>query len=416
MGPLLRRLERRLIDDPVLIDTHEVMGDTACWVAGGWIRDRAIGRQPPDLDLVVAGDAAAAETPARRLGRAHGVHAHLLGRPPRAVWRVQADSLHAEIWPLGDLTPEDDAARRDFTCNALLWRLPKGPLIDPCGGLGDIHQQILRAVGRGNLVADPVRLLRAPRLTTSLNGFSIEQQTASWIAELASHLARSPRERIGAEFQTMAAGTGAGHGFELAHELGLLGPAGPQGHYDPDVTALKRLTGALPHPVPAAARAAGGAAILAWLVNAWGVATAHELAPYAWGRKTVQVLLRTVNSLDATWAMPLSSAADRRQSIAHAAGAFPALLALAGASDPMADIHAPFWRRFWRQWRRSGAAILGARSPLDAEEVATISGLEPGPALGRSMQALHTAVVRSEVRSRSGARKWLRAYSVGSSV
>lgn len=393
--------------------TYELIGETPCWVAGGWIRDRVIGRLPPDLDLVITGDSTSAEAPAQRLGRVHGVRAHLLGTPPRAVWRIQSASFRVELWPLGDLTPEEDAIRRDFTCNALLWRLPNGPLLDPCGGLCDIHDKTVRAVSRDNLVADPVRLLRGPRFVASLPGFLVERQTASWIGELAPLLEKAPKERLGAELLTMASGPDAGRGIMLAHDLGLLGAAGPHRHYEPDLDALRRLTGTLPHPVPAAARAAGGNVLLAWLLSAWGVRTAHGLAPYAWARPMVQDLVRAVGRRQDALKLVASAPADRREVIARAAQAFPVVLALAAATDPMAEAHALSWRRWWRQWLRSGSAILEARSPIGPEEVATTLGLQPGPELGHVLRDLHTAVIRSEIRSASGARKWLRAYSGG---
>jgi hypothetical protein len=101
--------------------------------------------------------------------------------------------------------------------------------------------------------------------------------------------------------------------------------------------------------------------------------------------------------------------ATRRQLIAEAGHSFPVVLAWAAATASTVDAHA--WRRWWRQWQRSGQSILDAETPLDGREVAALLGVEGGPALGAALKALRLAVVRNEVRSPAGARRWLRSYS-----
>ncbi len=139
-----------LRSDAVMMGVWQDMGRPPCFVAGGYLRDRLLGRPSTDLDFTLPGSVESVAEPARRLALARGTRPHLLGRAPRAVWRIDTDDLTVELWPLGSLTIEDDILRRDFTCNALVWRVPDGPLIDHVGGLDDLRSRRLTAVSRGN--------------------------------------------------------------------------------------------------------------------------------------------------------------------------------------------------------------------------------------------------------------------------
>ncbi len=142
---------RVLRDDPLLIRVWGDLGrPVRCAVAGGYLRDRLLGRTSNDLDLTIDGDTAGAARPAKRLAKALGVRAHLLGTAPHEIWRIETSSIKVELWPLGGLTREEDIRRRDFSCNALSWELPDGPLVDLAGGLDDLRSGRLRAISRAN--------------------------------------------------------------------------------------------------------------------------------------------------------------------------------------------------------------------------------------------------------------------------
>ena len=122
-----------LQDNPLLRRVWEGLGRPSGYLAGGFLRDHLLGRYSTDLDLTLEGSVDDAAGPARRLGDTLGVRAHLLGQPPRCVWRIESDDTKVELWPLGSLSLDDDILRRDFKCNALAWKLPDGPLIDKVG-------------------------------------------------------------------------------------------------------------------------------------------------------------------------------------------------------------------------------------------------------------------------------------------
>ena len=397
--------------DLLLRGVWEGLGTPECHITGGYVRDRLLGRESIDLDLVLPGDIEAAAGPARRLAARLDTRAHVLGSDANRVWRIECPEIKIELWPLGDLRPDDDIKRRDFSCNALFWQLPDGPLDDRIGGREDLETGVIRALSRQNLEDDPVRLVRAPRFLAQLEGFRLEPQTASWIAGLAPAVADAPRERIGQELLKLLAAPGAAAGLRSLLELGLLEPTAPEaarcdrswieGH----LSAATRLSGSAPHPVAASIRVGDNAPHLALLFRAWGCPDADALAPFAWSRPERRHAARAAALLEHALKTVEASAADRRSFIHSAGTAFPATLALGAAVDP----HRP-WVRWWRLWRESGQELVSPDPLLTGAEIASILEIEPGPELGRAIEALTEARVRGEVRSAGGAKRWLRSW------
>lgn len=95
-------------------------------------------------------------------------------------------------------TVEEDARRRDFTCNAVFYNPETTELVDFTGGLDDIKARTLRMIGdpKERFIEDPIRILRAVRLSHKLK-FSIEPETRAAIFECAAELKKSvlPRRR-----------------------------------------------------------------------------------------------------------------------------------------------------------------------------------------------------------------------------
>ena len=402
-----------LRSDRLLMDAWRDMGQPPCFVAGGYLRDRLLGRPSSDLDFTLPGTVDSVAAPARRLAAARGARPHLLGKPPRAVWRVDAGGLTVELWPLGALTIEDDIRRRDFTCNALVWRLPGGPVIDLVGGLDDLASGRLVAVSRGNLEDDPLRLLRAARFLAQLPFLELDRPTASLLRELAPSLALAPRARVGHELRLLLAAPGAERGVRSLLELGTFTTAAPAGS-SPDLAwmadhaaALGRLAGTRRHPVPTAVAEAGMAAPLALLLRGFGCPDDRSVAEYSWPHGERATASRVSRLLERAVAAVDGGVVQRRELIHLAGFGFPALLAAAAAiagADPPAGYR---WRRWWAQWRRHGALLASPPALLPADEVAARCGLGPGPGLGRALRRLQLAQIRGEVRSAAGARRWL---------
>jgi tRNA nucleotidyltransferase (CCA-adding enzyme) len=76
-----------------------------------------------------------------------------------------------------------DLYRRDFTINALAWRLTPSaepPLLDLFGGLLDLQNQQIRVLHANSFIDDPTRIFRGARFAVRL-GFEFESQSAAYI-------------------------------------------------------------------------------------------------------------------------------------------------------------------------------------------------------------------------------------------
>jgi tRNA nucleotidyltransferase/poly(A) polymerase len=390
------------------------MGEPRCFLTGGYLRDRILGRDSADIDLSVEGDAEAVAGPARRLGRELGRRPHLLGQPPRSVWRLETATVKVELWPLGDLDLEADVLRRDFSCNALAWHVPDGPLVDLVGGVADLDNHRLRAISFSALENDPIRLLRGVRLYGQLSGFELEATTRVWIGELAGRLVSSPRERVGQELVSLLESPRAVDALTAMDALGLTAPAAPsgaavdQGWLAGRRRALTALTEPAAHPVPDAVREAGRSARLGLLLQAWGVPSQRALSPYGWPRQLREQAGRAAAAVDSLRSALHAEAARRRELIHRIGEAWVAALALVAAGcDSPAEARA--WRRWWQIWRRGGRCLLAPPPLLSTSEVAREAGVEAGPELGRLLVELRRAQVRGEVRSAGGARRLIRS-------
>jgi len=181
-------------------------GGQRAWLVGGPVRDLALGRTPGDLDM------ASGLTPERiealferttAVGKAFGtVVVHHEGRDVQLTTfrREQgfSDARRPDV-VLYTERLEEDARRRDFTCNALYLDPLDDELRDPEGGLRDIGARRLRAVGdpRARFAEDGLRLVRLARFAASLD-FEVDPATLAAAATSASALVGvSPERRLG---------------------------------------------------------------------------------------------------------------------------------------------------------------------------------------------------------------------------
>jgi tRNA nucleotidyltransferase/poly(A) polymerase len=198
---------------------RSALGDEACWIVGGAVRDRLRGEAAvADFDLVVAGDVRQA---ARRLGRAAGAAAFALS-DAFGAWRVVARSgaWHADLNPLRGEHIEDDLRLRDFTVNALAEPLMGGDLVDPLGGVRDLELGRLRLAAADSLESDPLRAVRLVRLTCEL-GLKPDPAAIDAARAVAPRVAVVAGERVYAELQRILASEQATSGVRLLGELEL---------------------------------------------------------------------------------------------------------------------------------------------------------------------------------------------------
>jgi poly(A) polymerase len=194
------------------------LGGERAWLVGGATRDRLLGRETADLDVVVDGDPARA---AGAVARAAGRAACFALSEDFGAWRVVArdHSWQLDVEPLRGGSLEADLALRDFTVNAIAEPLQGGTPIDPLGGIEDLAQGRLRMAGPGAFAEDPLRVLRLARVAVELD-LAPEPDTAACAAAHVSELASVSAERVFMELRRILAARSARRGLEMLGELG----------------------------------------------------------------------------------------------------------------------------------------------------------------------------------------------------
>lgn len=182
------------------------------FAVGGCVRDSILGKIPSDWDI------ATSATPTEILdvfsdfttiptGFKHGTITVLSCGIPVEVttYRIDgkyADNRHPESVTFSRVLA-DDLSRRDFTVNAMAYN-PKLGLLDLFCGCNDLHNKILRCVGKPEkrFTEDALRIMRALRFSAVL-GFEIEPQSAKAIKSCAHLLKSIAAERIRVEFSKL---------------------------------------------------------------------------------------------------------------------------------------------------------------------------------------------------------------------
>ena len=194
----------------------EAAGHRALFV-GGCVRNALMGVPVADVDIATDARPEAvtrlAEAAGLRVvptGIEHGTVTVIAQGVPHEVTTfrrdVETDGRRAVVAFSQDVA--EDAARRDFTMNAL-YADARGNLIDPLGGMPDLVARRLRFVGDAHqrIREDYLRILRFFRFHAHYGdpnqGMDAEALAAS--AELAEGLDGLPRERIGAEMRKLLA-------------------------------------------------------------------------------------------------------------------------------------------------------------------------------------------------------------------
>lgn len=175
------------------------------YLIGGYLRDLLLGRVSPDVDFVLEGDAAAyARYIADALGCSFFVLDKTLGTS-RIVAREDGEVRTIDLALLRGGDINSDLRLRDLTIDAMALDLKDfvakkvakvpGDLIDPFGGWRDLSEKRIEAVSNSAFLDDPLRLIRAFRLSASID-FKISDRTLKLIKDFAYLIPQSSAERV----------------------------------------------------------------------------------------------------------------------------------------------------------------------------------------------------------------------------
>ena len=212
---------------------------------GGCVRDAVIGRKISDIDLATDAPPARVmellETAGLKVvptGLAHGTVTAVSGGAPYEITTlrhdVETDGRRAVVAFTDDW--EADAARRDFTMNALSLE-PGGLLHDPFGGIQDLRAGRVRFVGdaRQRLREDVLRLLRYFRFFAHYGRPPPDGDALAACREMAHLLLRLSAERVRVELLKLLAAPDPAPVVRLMRDEGVLD------HFLAQATAIDRL-------------------------------------------------------------------------------------------------------------------------------------------------------------------------------
>ncbi|HEV8320211.1 MAG TPA: hypothetical protein VG389_01255, partial [Myxococcota bacterium] len=146
---------------------------------------------------------------------------------PALAERAPRDLLIREDNVFG--TEEEDARRRDFTCNALFYDLRRNAILDYVGGVADVERRVIRTIGDPNirLAEDPVRILRAVRFGARL-GLQIEPRTFAAMKRVGPELAKCAAPRLLEELLRILRSPHAADAWRLLEQCGALAVCFPE--------------------------------------------------------------------------------------------------------------------------------------------------------------------------------------------
>ena len=220
--------------DPVVLDLGQRFVDAGFELSlvGGPVRDLFLGRVSPDLDFTT--DATPDQTLSIikrwadnfwEIGRAFGT----IGMK-KSGFQIEITTYRAEAYDADSRKPAvafgssllDDLLRRDFTINAMALRLPSLELVDPFGGVRDLHASVLATPGapESSFSDDPLRMMRAARFAAQL-GVAVHDDVRLAMSGMAERIKIISAERVREELVKLINGAHPRAGIDLLVETGL---------------------------------------------------------------------------------------------------------------------------------------------------------------------------------------------------
>ena len=262
VGPDGHGINPALVDERAVgvVRTLKEAGYEA-YVVGGAVRDLLLGLKPKDFDVATNATPEQVKALFRRafiIGRRFRIVHVVFGRGREhevievSTFRAYLDNSAAEAVSGNERTakgqlasmkhavdasgrvlrdnvwgPQDeDAARRDFTVNAMYYDPETRVVVDYHGGIQDAQKKLLRMIGDAptRYREDPVRIIRAVRFGAKLAGlgFKLEPKTAKPLVEAKALLADVPQSRL---FDEMLKLLQTGHALASVEQLRKLGLA-----------------------------------------------------------------------------------------------------------------------------------------------------------------------------------------------
>jgi poly(A) polymerase len=252
-----RHADTGLVRHDVALDENLIDADAAkivrrleragfeAYLVGGCVRDLLLQKTPKDFDIATSArpeDVRSLFRNCRIIGRrfrlahvmfgAHKVIEVATFRRNPELESADDDHEDTELLIRNDNLfgeAHEDAARRDFTINALFYDLDRHQVLDWCGGMADVTARRLRTIGDAPIRfrEDPVRILRAIKFAARLD-VGIDADVYESMVQHRDELEKAARPRIFEEVLRFLRGGAAHRSLWLLWELGALATMLPE--------------------------------------------------------------------------------------------------------------------------------------------------------------------------------------------
>ncbi|MCF6278394.1 MAG: HD domain-containing protein, partial [Anaerolineales bacterium] len=233
---------QKLFGSP-LLDTviQAVSPQQPLYLIGGAVRDALLGKSSHDLDFGLPGDAMrVARQVAKRIGAAFFPLDDKRGTARLVLLDEDGSRQILDFAAFRGNDLETDLRGRDFTLNAIAYDLHAQTVLDPLGGVADLHAKQLRLCAASSLDDDPVRVLRAVRQAADF-GFHILPETRAAMKNAVPALKNVSAERQRDELFRILEGRQPATAFQALEMLGVFKA------FLPELAALKDLLQSPPH-------------------------------------------------------------------------------------------------------------------------------------------------------------------------
>ena len=197
---------------------------------GGCVRDRLRGERVNDWDVATTARPEKVQQTFRRViptGIDHGTVTVLWKGQAFEVTTLRGEGMYSDgRRPDIDVFGRDideDLGRRDFTVNAIAYDPVDGRVVDPFGGLADMENGILRAVGKASerFQEDGLRILRGARFVATLE-FELDEETEAAFAGALDTFRKVSPERVREEWLKAMKARAPSRAFEVMRRTGIL--------------------------------------------------------------------------------------------------------------------------------------------------------------------------------------------------
>jgi len=300
-------------------------------------------------------------------------------------------------------TLEEDLSKRDFTMNALAWS-PDSGLIDLYDGLRDIVRKRVCSISKKNMLDDPLRMVRAYRFSAELNG-TVDSQTRKTIKFYHRKIRTVSSERITLEMFYLLNTQLASKYLKMALRDNLLSVilSLTISRLRDNIKVLEAFEKEILHILPSNIKVLlhdifsqnlsykGLLCLEILLQDSSGCANFSHL------KMSNKIIARVASAMEGIRGLKMVKRITHRrlfEIFMNAGQASVDSLIISNKLTLLKD-----FRRFQRIWEKG---------LLSAEEVMRISGIGPGPELGKILLALKKAQFEGRLKSKNQAKNFIK--------